>query len=237
LEALVARDFVTLDAMVGAAVRPPAGWTAVQASAVLVARLGAAVGRALPADRQLDLAAQRMLAARLERLQARLAELGTYARAQVDLFGALNQRVVELPAEVGWQIRPHRGSVSGTSEQRDDGRAVPPQGRQRPCTHWAAAGWTVTFAGSQTLVTEELSVAGAGGRCRIAGSILMAGDHHLQDRGRHPRAHSHHSLRAEGRHQDLRKAGHRHPHRTRRVGDHLRQDGHQRAVHGGGAGT
>jgi hypothetical protein len=106
LEALVARDFETLYAMVGAVVRPPAGWTAAQASAVLVAGLGLAVGQALPADRQLDLAAQRVVAARLDQLQARLADLSAYARAEVDLFGELNQRVTELPAEVGRQVRP-----------------------------------------------------------------------------------------------------------------------------------
>jgi hypothetical protein len=106
LEALVARDFATLDAMVGPVVRPPAGWTAAQASAVLVAGLGLAVGRALPPDRQLDLAAQRVLAARLDQLQARLAELSAYARAEVDLLGELSQRVAELPAEVGRQVRP-----------------------------------------------------------------------------------------------------------------------------------
>jgi hypothetical protein len=106
LEALVARDFATLDAMVGPVVRRPAGWTAAQASAVLVAGLGLAVGRTLPADRQLDLAAQRVLAAKLDQLQAWLAELGAYARAEVDLLGELNQRIAELPAEVGRQVRP-----------------------------------------------------------------------------------------------------------------------------------
>jgi hypothetical protein len=30
------------------------------------------------------------------------------------------------------RTRPHRGAVSGTSEQRDDGRAVPPQGNSDP---------------------------------------------------------------------------------------------------------
>jgi hypothetical protein len=106
LEALVARDLATLDATVGAVVRPPSGWTAAQASAVLVAGLVLAVGQALPADRQLDLVAQRMLAAKLDQLQARLAELGAYARAEVGLLGELHQRVAELPAEVGRQVRP-----------------------------------------------------------------------------------------------------------------------------------
>jgi hypothetical protein len=35
--------------------------------------------------------------------------------------------------------------------------------------------WTVTFAGSQTLVTEELSAAGRGARCRIAGQSSWLG--------------------------------------------------------------
>jgi hypothetical protein len=136
------------------------------------------------------------------------------------------------------RTRPHRGSDSGTSGQRDDGRAAPPQEQQRPCTHWAAGGWTVTFAGSQTLVPEKLSAAGRGADAGSLGQSSWLGTTTARigtalpgptpTTAFDPKAATTTSARLATATAPAA--------RTRRVGDHLRQDDHHRAIHGGGAG-